>query len=362
LAPRFALTEKQWPSVPGQASICLWEDDKTAAFSFSIDDNCPWDVPFWKDLEKQYGDMKLTWNLITLNLDGVYDLRHKNSAGTFEFWRGVIADGGHVASHSVTHVADPTPADGWPGPVWEAAQSLATLNSNLGGYHTKLFVYPGAVVPEFNVSPTWRREVAMYFAGARGYSGQTCINIANQTDYFDIRSASHPDVLLSDDPKLLDQDIRNTVAKSDDPRRAKYYRGWATSFVHSINQGKDWGQTPLSKGVIALFDWVSKHRDDLWVGYLDDVALYGQERDTGSVTTVKTTPKLIVLNLSSQMDPRVFDYPLTVKAALPAEWAGKCVARAGTASLPVAVVRHGDCDFALVKAVPNGPDITLSSE
>ena len=33
VTPRFPITDKVWPAKAGEASICLWEDDKVAAFS-----------------------------------------------------------------------------------------------------------------------------------------------------------------------------------------------------------------------------------------------------------------------------------------------------------------------------------------
>ena len=39
-APRFDPPEITWPAAPGEAEICLWKDDKYAAVSLTIDDNC----------------------------------------------------------------------------------------------------------------------------------------------------------------------------------------------------------------------------------------------------------------------------------------------------------------------------------
>ena len=63
-APRFPLTEKDWPDV-GKASVCLWADDKLAAYSLGVDDNFNEDIPWWEDASKSRGGLPITWFVIT---------------------------------------------------------------------------------------------------------------------------------------------------------------------------------------------------------------------------------------------------------------------------------------------------------
>ena len=44
----FAELDKKWPVTHGEGAVCLWGDDKHSAVSFTIDDNSPGDIPFWK--------------------------------------------------------------------------------------------------------------------------------------------------------------------------------------------------------------------------------------------------------------------------------------------------------------------------
>lgn len=358
-APRFPLTGKVWPEKPGDASICLWEDDKTAAYSFSIDDNNAPDVPFWLDLSKRYGGLNITWNLITINVDGAFDKRRSAPAGSWEFWKQVVDSGFHVESHSVTHAADPVSGDGWPGPDWEAKTSMATIDAHLPGRRTKLFAYPGSAIKEFNTSYSWRPAVSRYYAAARGFSGNP-INPANAIDYFDIRTTSHPESAFApQDPRFAAFDIRNILERNPDPRLAKYYRGWATTFIHSVNGGRDWGASPSTKAQDAIFAWVDAHRTEIWIGFLGDVALYGEERDAGAVQTTEADDSRVVLSLTSRMDPAVFDYPLTVKVRLPDAWSGAVSAEQDGGSLECRAIEYGGQRFALVKARPNRGAIIL---
>lgn len=357
--PRFELTEKVWPEKPGDASICLWEDDKTAAYSFSIDDNLAGDVPFWLELSKKYGGLKITWNLITLNIDGAFDKGRGVQAGTWAFWQGMVDKGFHVTSHSVTHVADPVTADGWPGPAWEVVESVRALDSHLTGRKTKLFAYPGSAIKEFNVSGSWRPVISKYVASARGGSGIP-INMANQTDYYDIRTTSNPlGAVPPGKPAFASADLTLILNKSADRGLSKYYRGWASTFIHGVNGGKGWGEDPFTKSHVAVFEWVTSHREDLWIGFLDDVALYGQERDTATIQTVDSSDQKITFNLNCQMDPAIFNYPLTVKVCLPAGWKN-AQAMQGDAAVDVTMLRNGDRTYALVKALPDGRNVVIT--
>ena len=67
--PRFDIPEIIWPAAPGEAEICLWKDDKYAAISITIDDNCRPDHDWWLEQAEKHG-FKLTWFVITERVDG----------------------------------------------------------------------------------------------------------------------------------------------------------------------------------------------------------------------------------------------------------------------------------------------------
>lgn len=360
--PRFAITPRVWPAKPGEAAVCLWEDDKIAAVSFSIDDNNATEVPAWREISRTYGGLKLTWALITSNIDGVRDPGRVVGAGTWSLWQSVLAEGFQLQSHTVSHANNPVLEDGWPGPDWEAAESKRQLEANLPGHRTLLFVPPGAPVKAFNVGRYWRASVVKYYAAARGFSGVP-INPANQTDYFDIRSTAAPSAFVADTvapetPRFI---AENQLKSILDPAH-KNYRGWATFFTHNLGAtGANLAAAPGKEtaALAKVFDFYNRHRDELWVGFLADVALYGQQRDTATLKTVRADAEGIALDLTSRMDPAFFDYPLTVKVRLPDAWPVAAASQAG-ASVPCSVVRHEGALYALVKARPDRGEILVA--
>ncbi|RYX83822.1 hypothetical protein EON83_12810 [bacterium] len=354
--PRFLLTGKSWPRQGGEASVCLWEDDKLAAMSLGIDDNCSGDVEFWKGLSKKYGQLNITWNLVVKGID----TGKEANAGTWNFWRALTKEGYHVASHSVTHCSDPVPADGWLGYDWEASESKRLMDANLDGFVTKVFVYPGAGVGAFATPrkhvEIYRQAAGKYYAAARG-GGAFGINQANMIDYLDIHSTTGGvESLLSDTPNpawMADQKIKNLF----DPNN-KCYRGWANIFIHFINQGKDFDTNPYDIAYGKLLAFYNDHREDLWTGFFDDVALYGQERDTATLVTDEASSRKIALTLTSRMDPSVFNYPLTVKVRLYDTWRSITATQDGNV-LPVQMIEYEDHAYALVKAAPDRGQVIL---
>jgi len=363
--PRFPLTEKVWPEKAGEAAVCLWEDDKLAAMSLGVDDNNAADIPYWKELSKKYGGLNITWNLITDNIDGTIDKGRVAMAGTWELWQQMLNDGYHLASHSMSHNHDPVPSDGWPGPDWEAAESQHQIDSHLPGHKTRVFVYPGAGIHEFSIlnganpDSAWRASLVKYYAAARGDSGQPN-NQANMIDYFNIQSTPVPQNLLNDtNPKLAAYNLNNLFAADPASPFHKFYRGWATTFIHFINDGKDFDTNPIYVAEAKVLAFYNDHRADLWTGFFDDVALYGEERDTATLTTDDSSDAKISLTLTDKMDPATFDYPLTIKVRLPDTWKG-VAATQKNASMPVAILAHEGANFALVKAVPDQGQIILT--
>lgn len=352
--PRFPLTDKTWPAKPGDAQVCLWEDDKLAAASFSIDDNNASDVPAWEAISQKYGGLNITWFLISANIGGAIDPGRISGAGKWETWQRLLDAGFEMGSHSVTHVGDPVFEDGWPGPDWEAAESQKQLDTGLTGQRTRIFAYPGSATKAFGVSRAWRPNVQKFYAAARGGSGIP-INRANMIDYFDIRTTANPLSLVSDEPQK-DGWHAGDIFKPE----SKYYRGWVTVFIHNIGGGPDLenNPNPIVAAHAKIFAFYNEHRDDLWIGHIGDVALYGQERDTATLTTDEASDAKIALTLTSKMNPAVFDYPLTIKVRLGDAWKTVVATQEGKV-LPAKLLSHEGANYALVKAIPDHGQIVL---
>jgi len=169
------------------------------------------------------------------------------------------------------------------------------LDEGLKGQRTLVFARPGSAIKPFRVSRAWRPSIEKYYIAARGGSGVP-INKANQIDYFDIRTTANPKILLSEEPRADGWHLKNLF----DPE-SSYYRGWATVFTHSIRGEYDLesSSNAANAALGKVFAFFNEHRDDLWIGFLEDVARYGQVRDTASLKVDSSTEAKIIFTLST---------------------------------------------------------------
>lgn len=328
--PRFAITESVWPAQPGEAVVCLWADDKLAAYSVGVDDNSAPDVEWWLKNAGERG-IPVTWFLVSSWINDRMPL-----GGTAEMWKKVRAAGHDVQSHSATHLTAVGPD--WKGIEWEYADSVREIEAKIPGTVVQFLAYPGGKDMDKND----RDIAAKYFLAARGVVGTP--NPANAIDYLNVNAMSRSNV---GDPKAPWADLNNVLDKSRE--RGRYYRGWAFPFFHSLDQ----------EVALPLLDFYVSNRDKLWAGLFADVARYGQERDTAQLRTESSEEGKIVLSLTDKMDDGSYDYPLTLKVRLPVAWTS-VYATQGSAKLETTMVSHEGGNYGLVKAVPDRGAITLT--
>jgi hypothetical protein len=341
-APRSPVTDIVWPERPGDASICLWEDDKLAAFSYGIDDNCAMNVDWWLEQTKIY-NIKITWFLITGKIGGT-DRPHMY--GSWDLWQKVVAEGHAVESHSVNHLSKVDDPD-WLGTEWEYSESRKQIEENIPGYRVYGIAYPGGKRQETN-DPNLAAN--HYLTGRGGYPSP---NEATSIDYLSVHAASTPYFGPIGEVPKRDFANFNNILTPDGPNK-KQYRGWAFGFSHYV------GHDHQKQGVWAMFNWYKEHEAKLWAGLYRDVARYGQERDTATLMVEENTTNRIAFTLSDQMDDRFFDYPLTVKVRIPNTWNNPGAVQ-GDKDIPVTLVENNGGKFLLVNAVPDRGRVVLQS-
>lgn len=325
---RFPVKERDWPSQPGQASVCLWKDDKTAALSITVDDNCAPDVPWWIEMSEKYR-FPVTWFLIT----GKIDQPTASFSGTWKIYADALARGHAVESHTKTHLHVDEP--GWKDIEWEYTESLKEIEAGLPGHKARFLAYPGGPNSKFND----RTVAAKYYAAARGTVG--IVNQADRIDYMNVGLS----YCSFDKPEIQRADVRGVLEPTH-----KGYRGWSVVLFHFVKE---------KEAAIPLFEFAAAKQEELWVGLFGDVARYGQERDTATLAVTQNTPGKIAFGLADRMEDGVFDHPLTVKVRLPDGWKNVKAQQAGK-PLVCRFVLHEGMPYALVDAVPDRGEVELS--
>jgi hypothetical protein len=175
-ASRFTVTDLVWDPNPGDASISLWGDDKLAAMSFTIDDNCYGNVDWWMQTSETYG-FKLTWFLIT---DRITLGITPSFNGTWPQWAAVQAAGHDIGSHTIWHLHTELPE--WTNIDDEYRLSQIQIETNISGYTCETLAYPGGDNSYLNN----RTNAQAYYAAARGGVGSG-FNKPNTIDYMAVK-------------------------------------------------------------------------------------------------------------------------------------------------------------------------------
>ncbi len=326
---RVPRTERIWPASSDEAHICLWRDDKLAAFSITIDDNNRPDHDGWLELSEKYG-WKWTWFVITKRVD---EELNPGFAGVWSDWQRLIDAGQDVQSHTQMHLSKkqekPLSCE------QEYAGSLASLRANLQNQKFMTLAYPGGGLPN---DPA---VAARHYIGARSTVGH--LNHPCKINYLKTNSLSRAVSFFKEEEHWA------SFAGMLNPANERKYRAWMCTHYHGV---KDWSS------VTDMLDVIKEHEADVWVGTFTDVVRYGQERDTATVEISANDDATYAITVSDRMSDSYFDLPLTVKWRLPDGWTD-CTAIQGGQACEVTITSHDGAQYALISIVPDQGAATI---
>jgi hypothetical protein len=328
--------DRVWPAEPGGAHVCLWADDKYAAVSVTIDDNCQPDHGWWIEQGEMHG-FRFTWFIIT----GNFGQPGKSFSGTWEDFRRLQELGHDVQSHCVSHHKDD---DQRPDDEVRAEyrDSQAAIAHNVPDARPVCMAYP------------WGKGkdgiAADYYLACRGVQGTP--NRANKINY--MRTGT-----CNIQPETVDMLLTGEHASVNWLSRPEHRRAWLAPLYHYVHHGRTPEEKDASQAkVAAQLAHLASRKAEIWVGLFREVACYGMERDTARLQVTANTPSEISLSLSDDMDNALFDFPLTVKVRLPAGWQTVSATQSGE-PIEATVVEHEGARFALVKVVPDRGEVVL---
>ncbi len=334
--PRFKITEKIWAQTIGDASVCLWNDDKLSAFTITIDDNNEQDIPFWKKTQEKYG-FKYTWFVIT-EADEKWNVKNWN------LFNELAKQGNAIQGHDDQNWYD-HPKENQKNPSIKAyckrlKATKEKIEKHIKNQQCVTYAYPWG---QGNVN-----EVAKLFIASRGVIGT--LNPANKIDFKQIRSISNPHIYTNDSTRnhyILP--LLNKSAKLED---INYYRGWGSTHFHNVN-------TPeLQQTTDKFLNYLKQKEDKLWIGTFPEVAKYAQEYATHTLKVTKNEEDSINFILTDKMQDAIYDMPLTVKIRVPNNWISAKATQNGK-TIAHKIITYNFNKYALVKAVPDRGKVVL---
>ncbi|HUI29389.1 MAG TPA: polysaccharide deacetylase family protein [Candidatus Acidoferrales bacterium] len=318
-------------TLSGPYQVGTWQGFRSAAVSYTFDDNCPNQLSIAVPMFDEFG-FKLTLFTVT-----------SSSWGWKADWSGLqkaASEGHEIASHTITHPNFSTLADSLQKQELEFSQD--TINAHVTGQKCITIAYPYCVTGNSAL-------VASYYIAARGCSGQ--IVAKTPSDFMNISSIV-----------LGDQGLNAVAAIESPANSAVAAKGWCVYLIHGINGTEPGAYSPISQDtLLATLQYLNANPDEFWVAPFGTVARYIIERNSTSVTEISNYGDSIRVQLTDNLDSDYYDIPITIRRSLPEGWDSVVVLQNGD-TLSSQMVKVDTVKYVMFDGVPNAGNITIVNE
>ena len=309
----------------GDATVAKWADDARGAFMLMFDDGWP---SLWQAAMPALEARNLPADFYIIPEKGEFKVFE--NVWKEKFKNPLFRFGNHTWTHGGF--------DDYEGAVQEFGKCTDYLRANVPGKPDRLISYaqPGVPGGRWNIN----REQEEQICRDQGLVARPPFHDHGATYHL-----KNKDELLSKAKKAAAEGIAEYVifhgVEVDDPKRG-YQDFWAV---------------PV-KEYIPFFDEVAAMRDrgEIWVADHISVHQYETERATAKVRATKDGTKGIRLAVTCDADPKLYDYPLTLKVEVPPAWKAAKFRQGKDGEVATVRVENG---VALVKAVPNGTPVDV---
>lgn len=296
--------------VPAPYELATWRGFRSAAVSYTFDDNSPKQFSVAQPMFDAKG-FPATFFCIVGNPDWA---AIKNAS----------AKGHEIGSHTLTHPDLTKLTDAQL--IAEESSSKSRIESHTGRKCVSI-AYPFCTVPKKSIT-------LQYYPFAR--SCNEALVPSTPADFLSVGAISSHMTQM------------NTAADN-----AASSGSWLVWLIHGID---DPACCPITASVLqSNLDHVAANTNRWWVETFGNVCRYIQERDASVLTVVSNGSTSITLRLTNNLDSTIFNYPVTLRRPLPGGWPAAGITQ-NAAAVPGQVV-NGNLMF---DVVPNGGDIVLS--
>ncbi len=315
-------------TVPAGYQIGTWQGFRSAAVSYTFDDNIPNQLSIAVPMFHKFG-FNVTLFTVTspkwvwpANWDGLQKAAN---------------EGTEIASHTIDHPNFSQISDS--AQKAELALSRDTIDARIKGQRCITIAYPYCV-------PGNEALDADYYIAARGCSGQVVSKTPN--DFMNISSF------------VLGNKGLNTVeAIEAKANAAADSNGWCVYLIHGINFDEPGAYSPISQDtILATVKYLSANRGKFWVAPFGTVARYIKERNAASVAEISARPDSVTVRLTDSLDSTYYSIPLTLRRRLPSGWNSAAVYQNGE-MLPSKIVTIDAMRYMMFDAVPDSGDISI---
>jgi peptidoglycan/xylan/chitin deacetylase (PgdA/CDA1 family) len=308
--------------------IGRWHGFRGAAITFTFDDGSPNQYSKAIPLFNEF-DFNLTLFIVT-----------GSSWGWPANWSALqqaAAEGHEIASHTVTHTSFADINDSLE--TVELRDSQKEINAHITGQKCITVAYPYCA--------TGNRSICeQYYSAARICSG--VIEPSTPRDFMAISS-------IICGPEGSVRTSENFISRASSAISSK---GWCVYLLHGVDNDGGWSSV-TSEILRETLQYLSDNRNDFWVGTFGNVVRYIKERNAASVRELSIQDSSITVEVTDTLDNEIFNYPISIRRALPQDWASVTATQNGQ-PVDAMIVVDNDILYIQFDAIPNNGEIVIA--
>ena len=316
----------------GTTIICELKDNKRGAYTFTTDDDISSAVQSYSTDFKRLnlrGSMALVTSWIT----------------DWTFWSNILADGHFdVTNHTTNHIHFST--------ITSKQSGLDSLNNEINIAQTLLkSKFPGQDV--ITIANPWIENTTSsdaiikqhHYAGRNGATGYNSLS-PTESDWFRLNyQATASNSTVSGMNSFLNYALRNNK--------------WVIILAHGI------GTSPTSAIpqtiITPHFEYVASKLDSIWCGTFNEVTKYIKEKQHTSIQIKSNMPAQVIGSLIHDLDPLIFNFPLTIKTVVPSDWTAATVMQNGV-SKDISTKMENNVNNLYYDVLVNAGDVQLTKK
>jgi oligosaccharide reducing-end xylanase len=304
-------------------AVGTWQGFRDAAVCFTFDDGYQSQIKIAVPMFDKYG-FKMTMFII------IY------WSPTWAALQKAASNGHEIASHTYSHLALSSLNDARQ--TFEYKKSQEEINTHIKGQKCLTMSYPFCDAGKESIC-------RKYYIAARGCSGK--IELSTPSNIMNISSITCGTL----------GNVKTTKDFCDKADSATASKGLVVFLIHNIDSVE--GYSPVTKDNLqGALDYMKLNQNKFWVSTFGNIVRYIKERNSVSVHELAVKDSIISFQLTDALDNTIYNYPVTMRRQLPADWPSAIVSQKGKAINSRTVVIDST-KYIMFDVVPNNGDILI---
>lgn len=304
--------------------VGMWPEFRQAAVSYTFDDACPNQFTTALPMFDEF-DFKATMFIVT------------NWSPNWPALKSAALKGHEIASHTVSHpTLDKLNIEQQ---TTELKNSQETIDAQITNQKCLTLAYPYCALGD-------KQSCEKYYIAARGCQG--FIEPNTPKDFMNISS-----VICGSSGS-----VKTTADFNDRIDNAAKTNGWCVFLIHGIDN--DNGYSPLPSAVLKeSLKYIDANKNKIWIDTFGNVVKYIRERNDVTVKEISNQENKIILNITDTLDNSIYNFPITIRRPLPANWKSASALQNGK-TIPIAIVTVDSAKYVSFDVVPDNGEIEIT--